>query len=108
MEVWKIVVPAVITVVVAILGYVFGRWNFDRSRRASIHDRNIQEARDYIDGMTTMVSLLEQFERILREESTMSGVNDSMMIFADDFKNLPLIMKEQLGKTGIEILKDHE
>jgi hypothetical protein len=99
------IIAVVSGLVLAILGYVVGRWNTVENRaftrRAVIRDMRIKEARDYIDAMLETVQRMVAYENRLVEFPDDAG--DEEKAYGEVVKLLNAVKK---NKISIFILND--
>src|SRR5687767_5512643 len=56
------VITVVSGLLIAILGYLFGKWNSERMRKWELRDKRIKEAQVYLDTYRSIVERIENLE----------------------------------------------
>ncbi|HXQ34234.1 MAG TPA: hypothetical protein VN843_09490 [Anaerolineales bacterium] len=114
------VIPAVSALLVAILGFVFNRWNDNRkrnfeiesrqfSKRAEVHDLRIKEVREVLDKWSSFMQYTEDFTKILTQEKSLKEIIRKSAIFEEEFKGVLSMRHETIIKEpSIDILNDKE
>jgi len=112
-------VAAVSALLIAILGFLFNRWNSTHNknleiqkkeydRRASIYDLRIKEAREYVDLWHHLIQAVREFHGILLDEPKLMVSN--METHKKKYTHLAEEIGESMQKnaTSISILNDPE
>src|SRR6266508_265636 len=119
-EKYQVIINLVSGLVLAGAGYLFGKWDSERKRkwelddreykrRSEIYDMRIQEAREYVDRLSTYPEILGQFTSILKESITKSEVEREFEVYRDVFLSfLPKMLELSTKGASIEILNDGE
>jgi len=107
--------PAVITVVsgvvLAILGYIVGRWNTVEnrqfSRRAAIHDMRIRESREYVDKWNNLIFIINDINSKVLMATSIKDI--SQVLDQESSIQLDLLLKDVQKQMDIlHILNDEE
>ena len=114
------IVPAIATVLAAILGFFFVRWNSthnknldlqkkDFDRRASNHARQIQEARDTLEKWTSFSYYSRETLRTISVEKDFQSITHRLESYDEEFKKIPSMRHEAIiRESSIEMLEDKE
>ncbi len=108
---YPLVIPAVSALLVAILGFIFARWNSDRNRklerRAAIYDMRIKEAREYLEMWKRLIQSIRQIYLVFTDKPNL--IKGSMESFERRYANLPSLVTETIHKKmSLDILNDSE
>jgi hypothetical protein len=104
-------IPAVAALLVAVLGFLFGRLTAVESRtftrRAAVYDMRIQEAREFVEKMGTAINIYQHAFRVMDEESDIKSFKTMFSHHMDEFEKVPLTTNAAIRKKpSIDLLND--
>ena len=79
------------------------------TRRAAIHDRKIEEARDVLEKWTSFIYFSMETTRMLSEEKSLKRITRRFASYDEEFKSIPSMRHEAKTKeSSIDRLEDKE
>jgi hypothetical protein len=103
-------ITAVAGGVLAILNFLFNRWNDNRRRnlekRATIHDRNIQDARDYLEEWIDVINMMKSYHMAFTGDT--NRINYELERIDKNYADYPFINKKLQNMEVFDILNDAE